>query len=573
MKVKIVESDFMISKYDINKFKNYKEKELKLKVLKNEKFAFQLVFNTDVESLIDLNGENIHYKGLIQKYRVEVKSKNKSLKLNSLIVGFVKDDLDREISDPLLNQKSVEVKPGENQLIWIEGNSKISLDTVININIYSNIGYEDEILLKNIKVPIEVVNLDLNSFNKTFHLDLWQHLSNWANMYNVERFSKKHFEIIENYIKELASIGQKVVFLTCSDYLWAGQQCYNEHDNPSNLFESNMVKIEYSKEKGFSYDYSAISKYIDICDKYGINEEYDIIGLLGNWDANDFGNPIKDYNDPIRLKYYDRDKRAFKYIKTKEDLKKYIKSLFVYFKKKDLLDKIRVLCDEPDHPESFLKYITFIENSAEVKIKIKSAVHLSNVLQSKAMKVMDASIGINMVAKLKGDCTSIRENLDSNKSILTWYACCFPEKPNNFISSPRIESRLIGWFTKYFNLDGFLRWDYAIWPKDPFEKTRYKYPKWTAGDMFFVYPGRDMKPIRSQRWENLRFGIQDYYLLKEYEEKNKGKKIDKYNNLMNKSLGNKKDYKTDGWDTSIDCSLNISSYIELRKLIINNLLH
>lgn len=102
---------------------------------------------------------------------------------------------------------------------------------------------------------------------------------------------------------------------------------------------------------------------------------------------------------------------------------------------------------------------------------------MSNVLQSKAMKVMDASIGINMVAKLKGDCTCIRENLDSNKSILTCYACCFPEKPNNFISSPRIESRLIGWFTKYFNLDGFLRWDYAIWPKDPFEKTRYKYPK------------------------------------------------------------------------------------------------
>lgn len=30
--------------------------------------------------------------------------------------------------------------------------------------------------------------------------------------------------------------------------------------------------------------------------------------------------------------------------------------------------------------------------------------------------------------------------------------------------------------------------------------------------MFFVYPGKDLKPVRSVRMENLRFGIQDFEL-------------------------------------------------------------
>ncbi|WP_334293662.1 glycoside hydrolase domain-containing protein [Clostridioides difficile] len=35
-----------------------------------------------------------------------------------------------------------------------------------------------------------------------------------------------HFEIVDNYLKELASLGEKVATVIVSDYPWAGQSCY-----------------------------------------------------------------------------------------------------------------------------------------------------------------------------------------------------------------------------------------------------------------------------------------------------------------------------------------------------------
>ncbi len=39
--------------------------------------------------------------------------------------------------------------------------------------------------------------------------------------------------------------------------------------------------------------------------------------------------------------------------------------------------------------------------------------------------------------------------------------------------------------------------------------------------MFFVYPGKDLKPVRSVRMENLRFGIQDFELFTMLEKEGK----------------------------------------------------
>ena len=128
--------------------------------------------------------------------------------------------------------------------------------------------------------------------------------------------------------------------------------------------------------------------------------------------------------------------------------------------------------------------------------------------------------------------TIMEEKTEVNKSggKIYWYVCSTPDKPNNWLRSPLIENRLDGWFTYYFELDGFLRWDYAIWPHDPWNRPSYKFPEWIAGEMFFVYPGNNGKPIRSTRWENLRYGIQDYHLLIALEEKGyDGKKNKKRN--------------------------------------------
>ena len=72
--------------------------------------------------------------------------------------------------------------------------------------------------------------------------------------------------------------------------------------------------------------------------------------------------------------------------------------------------------------------------------------------------------------------------------------------------------------------------------RDLFKNASYKKEKWKAGDMFLVYPGKDMKPMDSVRCRNLLFGIQDFEILKSMEAK-LGKEV--INKEIERLLGKK----------------------------------
>src|SRR6185312_7906441 len=86
----------------------------------------------------------------------------------------------------------------------------------------------------------------------------------------------------------------------------------------------------------------------------------------------------------------------------------------------------------------------------------------------------------------------------------TFYVCCTPPKPNNFLFSPPIEGRWIGWYAAAYGYSGFLRWAYDAWPGDPNRDARHG--SWPAGDCYMVYPGGNS----CIRFEKLREGIVDY---------------------------------------------------------------
>jgi hypothetical protein len=86
----------------------------------------------------------------------------------------------------------------------------------------------------------------------------------------------------------------------------------------------------------------------------------------------------------------------------------------------------------------------------------------------------------------------------------TFYVCCNPQRPNNFVFSPPVEGQFIGWYAAACGYNGFLRWAYDAWPADPIRDARHTL--WPAGDCFLVYPGG----ASSIRFEKLREGIADY---------------------------------------------------------------
>jgi hypothetical protein len=86
----------------------------------------------------------------------------------------------------------------------------------------------------------------------------------------------------------------------------------------------------------------------------------------------------------------------------------------------------------------------------------------------------------------------------------TYYVCCNPPVPNNFVFSPPVEGRWQGWYTAAHGYDGFLRWAYDAWPADPMRDARHEF--WPAGDCYLIYPGGNS----CIRFEKLREGIVDY---------------------------------------------------------------
>jgi len=86
----------------------------------------------------------------------------------------------------------------------------------------------------------------------------------------------------------------------------------------------------------------------------------------------------------------------------------------------------------------------------------------------------------------------------------TFYVCCNPPQPNNFVFSAPVEGRYLGWYAAACGYSGFLRWAYDAWPADPMRDARHTL--WPAGDCFLVYPGGNS----SIRFEKLREGIVDY---------------------------------------------------------------
>ena len=255
-------------------------------------------------------------------------------------------------------------------------------------------------------------------------------------------------------------------------------------------------------------------------------------------------------------------------VRSANDLKEYIGLVLNHLIECGLWDRVRIIADEPNNPEVVKECIEFINSTVGThQVKYKSATHDQNFLDRAKDEIDDMSINLKLTIQNYKDIESLKKKINDKGGILTWFVCCFPEKPNSFLSSPFVENRIIGWYTYYFGLDGFLRWDYNLWTEDPWKDSSYKFPIWKAGDMFFVYPGKDLKPVRSVRMENLRFGIQDFELFTMLE-KEKGREYIEVE-LMQELLNKKENAEIKGFgDIELGYSLDNWGYDKVKKYVL-----
>lgn len=503
-------------KENLYKFNSSTEFE-KLEVVKNEEFGFFVTVDLPHEANLNINKDlDLPWWGLSNRYRLEVNSELASIYPS--LVDYVKDDDGTQVADIILTEQS-KVYPQGEVPVFVQG--VISEDfkekkILINIKLYENSSYEKEKLIEEKTVNIDVIDYCLK--NNDFYLDLWQHPCSWARVYNLKYFSEEHFTVIENYLKAMSKLGQKVIDLIVSDFPWAGQKCFDVKKNASRLYEYNIIKV-YRKNKELKLDFTYLDRYVDICFKLGINQEINLFGLIGNWHSFDFGSPLTDYSDPIRISVYDENKGINDYIRTKEELGIYIKLLFKHFKEKRYLPITKIIGDEPGSIKKFEEYSSFLNSCTQEKLHYKYAIHSPEFFDEYKGELDSFSINTLLLSDYYKNGNIIHNKYKENSSKMTWYSCCFPDTFNIFIKSPLIEARLTGLYTYLFGMKGMLRWAYGIYVEDVYSDISYKTEKWSAGDMLFAYPGKNMKPVHSLREKNMFYGIQDFNIFKQLEEK------------------------------------------------------
>lgn len=330
-------------------------------------------------------------------------------------------------------------------------------------------------------VEIDVMGRTLPSPDKwEFFLDLWQHPWAVARYHGVKPFSKDHYRLMKPLWEELAAAGQKTVTTTITDLPWNHQNFDAYH---------SMVRHVKRADGSFRRDFSLWDEYVDFCLKCGLGPQIHCYtmatwGHVVYWEDEDSGDVSK-----AKLVPGTPEHEAF--------WGPFLTEFRDHVKARGLLGRVYVALDERSREELYAT---------------------AQLIEKRGKGLRLAMAGNKKPSEFKGIvvdnyCQSLRhvspEYLDEvhatrsqDRFTSTYYVCCGPMRPNTFVDSPLAESSWIALFAAAKRMNGFLRWAYVNWPRDPFIDSSFG--AWRAGDTFFVYPG-----VRSSsRWELLRDGIE-----------------------------------------------------------------
>lgn len=480
--------------------------------------AMQVVLGAEHDWLLTVTDEPLFWKGGPLKIaRLKVVMDDAAAPEPKVQwIGLVKDDDGAEKADVLHDSGSVFVQARRLQPVWVEwsiGEKAVPGVYSGKILLYTHTMFEDEKLEGELSFTVKVLEHTLPEPHQyRFYLDLWQHNSNIARKYNVRLWSDEHFEVMKTYLESMVQLGQKAASVVVSEIPWSGQASHIDAE-PSDLFEYSMVRAVKQKDGAFHYDYSAMDRYIELAHACGITEEIELFGLLNIWQPKDgvYGSPLKDYPDGIRVRYYDEPTATYKFMRTKAEIEAYIDSLHTHFCQKGWVDKVRIMADEPDQVELFVERLNALHHVAPL-FKLKVAINHAEFIAAKLEGMHDYVPKLDSALQ---QFARIRELMPEVPGRMLYYVCNSPKRPNTFIGSPGIEARLIPWLSERLGLDGFLRWNYTVWPDRPLDRIAYRPTHWPAGDMNFVYPGALGKPMLSLRYKWLQRGVRDYELMQQ----------------------------------------------------------
>lgn len=216
--------------------------------------------------------------------------------------------------------------------------------------------------------------------------------------------------------------------------------------------------------------------------------------------------------DSWRIRCFNRQTGKMRYMRRVSEIERFLTLLYEHCVALGIVERVRVCADEPSELTLFYAQMSFLQRLAP-GFKIKLAMNNLEFLSFAPPQVVDYVPLLPLVCADLEVTRRVKTQIHERGGKFCWYVCCTPRFPNQFVSSPLIEGELIGYLTFFLELDGFLRWNFCLWPTSPWTNLKWRSPDWKVGDMYFVLPGRDGHPVETLRLESLRFAIQVFELL------------------------------------------------------------
>ena len=329
----------------------------------------------------------------------------------------------------------------------------------------------------------------------------WFHADCLANYYNVEVWSDKHWEIVENFARVARKNGINMlltpVFTPPLDTAVGGERRTTQ-----------LVGVTLRNGK-YEFDFARLDRWVDMCDRCGI-EYLEIAHLFTQWGAAHAPKIIVNVDGEDRKLFgwhtdaHSEEYRAF--------VRSFISALLCHMRSRgDDKRMIFHISDEPsiDHLESYRSAKETVADLLDGYLIVDA---LSKIDFYKKGVLEHPVCSNNHIAPF------LEEGV---KGLWTYYCVSQPLLVSNrYMSMPGWRNRSIGMQMYKYGIEGFLHWGYNFYsnqfsgdPINPYLETSADHA-FPAGDSYSVYPSPDGTAYESTRLVVFYEALQDIKAMK-----------------------------------------------------------
>lgn len=455
-----------------------------LSMLKNEKKSFQIVLESNIESVANIT-VNSDIKN-IKLYEVKaIKSDLPMTKDGG--DGYYRFSKSGYYPDLLLPTENNTVTLSKGiTVLWAEVDGKNGEIGTHKIEI--NAGEKTAIL------EAEIINAELDF--RDFVYTCWFHTDCLMTYYGFEAFSDEYWRVTENFLKTAREYGMNCVL---TPLFTPPLDTEKNGERPT----VQLVDITFDGTE-YSFNFDKLTRWIEMSRRCGV-EYFELSHFYTQWGAKYAPKIMAHTNSGYkRIFGWDTSGNSKEY---KKFLKAFSEELKSYIENNGLREKVFIhVSDEP--------------NFSMILPYSKASKYIHRLFNG--YKIVDALSDVwfyrlNIVSNPIPSTDHIHKFIGKSENLWTYY--CSAQKnhcvSNRFFCNSSLRTRVLGCQMYKFNIKGFLHWGYNFYftrlskaPVNPFEVTDAG-GEFPSGDSFVVYPAENGTPYQSIRLKVFFDALQD----------------------------------------------------------------